>query len=459
VEGVLPQVVITGGALYYLYVVSVAAMLLGSGVVFLRSYYVMKRRPFFRTAIILALALPFLAEGLVLSGITPWGWSPVPLACSLSLIIGCLYLVRYLTPEWESLGRSTAIQTMSDAFLLIDRDLFLIDLNEQAIRYFPPLATAKLGSSIADIKGFPHEILADDVTSLDYALPPYGDTRHYSISHSPIAKGRGIIGQCIVVFDITESVRAADLQQQKELSTNMTVLLDSAPYIGIIFSETYAIIDCNPAALRFFRFHSKQKFIDGFMTLLRESDTQDSSAGFEAISLSRRLKTAFETGRVEFGMELTLRGEPLLFNVTMKAIRYGTSRVVVGYLIPRTESERRNQMMLDAAPYACDFMDREQNIIDSNLIAASMKGFASKEDYLEGHWRAVPKKQPDGTDSREILRAMTTEVLEKGQAAFDFTFRSVADPSRELPSQITLVHLQQGDEDIIIRYTRELSDL
>jgi PAS domain-containing protein len=347
---------------------------------------------------------------------------------------------------------------MSDAFLLVDKDLFLIDLNEQAIRCFPPLATAKLGSSIRDVKGFPHEILIDEVTSLDYALPPYGDTRRYSISHSPITKGRGIIGQCIVVFDITESVRAADLQQQKELSANMTVLLDSAPYIGIIFSETYAIIDCNPAALRFFRFRSKQEFIDGFMTLLRESGTQNSSTDSEVLSLTKRLRTAFETGRAEFGLELTLRGESLLFNVILKAIRYGASRVVVGYLIPRTESERRNQMMLDAAPFACDFMDREQNIIDSNFIAASMKGFASKEDYLEGHWRAVPRKQPDGTDSRELLKAMTEEALAEGRTVFDFTFHSAADPSRELPSRITLVHLRQDDEDIIIRYTRELSE-
>jgi PAS domain-containing protein len=326
-------------------------------------------------------------------------------------------------------------------------------MNEQAISYFPPLGTAKIGSSVMEIKGFPREILDGEVTSLDYSLPPYGDTRHYSISHSQIVRGRGLIGHCIVVFDTTESVRAADLQQKKELSANMTVLLDSAPYIGIIFSETYSVIDCNPAALRVFRFHSKQDLIGGFMALLQESAQKESNSDSEALPLSRRLRTALETGRAMFRMDLTLRGEPMLFNVTMKAIRYGSSRVVVAYLIPRTESENRNQLMLDAAPFACDFMDKELGILDCNLVAAFAKGFKGKEDYLANHWRAVPLRQPDGTNSRELLKRMTKEALEKGRVIFDFTFCSIGEPSEELPSRIIMEHLRQGDEDFFIRYT------
>jgi PAS domain-containing protein len=456
-EGGLPHANITGGLLYYFYVISLLLMFFISAVVLLRSYFVMKRRPFFRSAVVFSLMLPLAAQSLDLFDIIPLKWNPVPLVSSFSLMLICLYLVRYLTPEWESLGRSAAVQAMRDAFLLVDGDNFLIDMNEQAISYFPPLATAKIGSSVMDVKGFPCEILDGEVTSLDYSLPPYGDTRHYSISHSQIVKGRGLIGHCIVAFDTTESVRATDLQQQRELSSNMTVLLDSAPYIGIIFSETYSIIDCNPAALRVFRFHSKQEFINGFMALLQDSERKGSSNDPEALPLGRRLRTAFETGRATFRMDLVLRGESLLFNVTMKAIRYGSSRVVVTYLIPRTESENRNQLMLDAAPFACDFMDKELSIIDCNLIAVHTKGFKSKEDYLSNHWRAVPQKQSDGTNSRELLKKMIGEALEKGQVIFDFTFCSVTEPSKALPSKVILVHLRQGDEDVFIRYTRDIT--
>ena len=459
IESEIIQMRFTSGILYLGHQIYVLIVFLIAGVTLLRSYYLTRRRMSFRLTLLASITLPIVGHVIYVLNISPFNWYPLPAAASISVLILCTYLMRYLAPEWESLGRYEAVQKMSDAFILVDYDNFLVDMNEQAMNYFPPLKSVDIGSSILDVKGFPEEVLDFEITSLNYSLPPYDDTRNYSLSHSIIYSGRRSIGQSIVVYDNTEGVRATNAKQQLELSSNMTVLLDSAPYVGIIFSETYSIIDCNPAALRLFRFRSKQEFITSFMMQFQQSVRQNNADERYAKLLSERIKSAFDSGRAEFSLKLEMQQEEVLFSVTMKAIRYGDSRAVVAYMIQVTESEQYQRMMLDSAPFECDLMDERQQVIDSNLSAAVNRGFVDKEGYINNHWKVIPRKQPDGQDSKQLMGKMIAQAKQDGEVEFDFCFceggQDKGGGGKEktpLPRRVHLVWQPRRDRDIVIRY-------
>jgi PAS domain-containing protein len=452
VEADIIQMRFNNGVLYSWHQVYVLILFLIAGVTLLRSYYLTRRRLSFRLTLVASITLPILGQIAYGLKIAPYDWYPLPAAVSVSVLILCTYLMRYLAPEWESLGRYEAVQKMSDAFILVDYDNFLVDMNEQAMNYFPPLQPGHIGTSILDIKGFPEQVLDFETTSLSYSLPPYGDTRNYSLSHSIIYSGKRSIGQSIVVYDNTESVRAINAKQQLELTSNMAVLLDSSPYVGIIFSETYSIIDCNPAALRLFRYRSKQEFITSFMAQFHQSVRQNNSDERYIKLLSERIKSAFDSGRAEFSLKMEIQQEEVPFGVTMKAIRYADSRAVVAYMIPVTESEQYQRMMLDSAPFECDLMDERQQVIDSNLSAAVNRGFANKEDYVNSHWKVIPRKQPDGQDSKQLMGRMIAQAKQDGDVEFDFCFSVVGEDKVLLPRRVSLVWQARRGNDVVIRY-------
>ena len=458
-EAEIIQMRFSYGVLYFWHQMYVLVVFLIAGVTLLRSYYLTRRRMSFRITLLTSITLPIVGQIVYSLGVSPFDWYPLPAAVSISVLILCTYLMRYLAPEWESLGRYEAVQKMSDAFILVDYDNFLVDMNEQAMNYFPPLKLADIGTSVLDIKGFPEQVLDFETTSLRYSLPPYDDTRNYSLSHSIIYSGRRSIGQSIVIYDNTESVRAASAKQQQELTSNMTVLLDSSPYVGILFSETYSIIDCNPAALRLFRFPSKPEFVSNFMSRFQNSILQAYPDERYSKLLSDRLKSAFESGRAEWSLKLALQGDEALFTVTMKAIRYADSRAVVAYMIPVTESERHQRMMLDSSPFECDLMDQRQQVIECNLSAAVNRGFDTKEDYIDNYWKAIPRRQPDGQDSKRLMERMIDQAKSNGEVEFDFCFcrgdqgKGGSGQGKELlPRRVSLVWHSHRGRDIVIRY-------
>jgi diguanylate cyclase (GGDEF)-like protein len=205
-EGALPHLTVTPGPLYYaIFVYNYG--LTGIGCLIIIRNMIRSRRKKLRHNLhfVIAATIPLAVQLCLLAGLTPAGWDPIPTAVNLTVSSLCLYLTRYRTPEWRSLGRELVIQKMKDAFILIDNDGHFLDANERAAEYYPALREARQWTHTAEIEGFPLLMLNEDVNQFEFPHPDKKETMFLRVSRTPLEARNRVLGTCIVVYDDTEN--------------------------------------------------------------------------------------------------------------------------------------------------------------------------------------------------------------------------------------------------------------
>ncbi|MDR1615643.1 MAG: GAF domain-containing protein, partial [Syntrophomonadaceae bacterium] len=135
----------------------------------------------------------------------------------------------------------------------------------------------------------------------------------------------------------TEKRKVEDTMKRLETAQKtVTTILESNPHINVMFDSDFSLIDCNPAAVEYFGFASKEEMLSGFLRLLSESIPAFQPSGLPSVPLSQRLKTTTEEGAVSFRTELHLPGGVKIADVEMKRIFYGNSFAIVCYLVDLT---------------------------------------------------------------------------------------------------------------------------
>ena len=164
------------------------------------------------------------------------------------------------------------------------------------------------------------------------------------------------------VFDMTEvHRREVELErahkqneaQLAELNTAVNALkaaqqvvsdmFSSNPHINILFDSNFKVIDCNPAALKFMGFETKEEFLEGFMERIINSIPKTLSNGRQTRPIFEWFMEAVKDGFVNFETEFFLRGNTRYANIELKKIPYGESFAIVGYVLDITES--KNSML------------------------------------------------------------------------------------------------------------------
>ena len=119
---------------------------------------------------------------------------------SILMSIGCALLayslLRLKLFQVAPIAREQIIESMKDAFILIDRKGFFIDANAAAIKLLPQLAVIKTGAAMENIEGFPwtDEQLGHANWSVDIQNDT-GELRHYSISKTVVSHQNDIIAK------------------------------------------------------------------------------------------------------------------------------------------------------------------------------------------------------------------------------------------------------------------------
>ena len=121
------------------------------------------------------------------------------------------------------------------------------------------------------------------------------------------------------------------------------------------------------------------------------------------------------------------------------------------------EAAERTQIMLDATPLGCSFWNEQHKILDCNLEVVKLYGLNSKQEYLERFFDLLPERQPDGRLSTEILKEKLAEAFEKGHVRCEF-IRQTLD-GELIPTEMTLVRVQQKDHRIVAGYSGDLREL
>jgi PAS domain S-box-containing protein len=145
---------------------------------------------------------------------------------------------------------------------------------------------------------------------------------------------------------------AQDLEMAQHTSK---AIFESNPHMNILFDSNLRMTDCNPAALRYMGFASKDELINSFVDQISRAIPEFQSDGAKSIPLMDRLKTAVTEGEARFKTELYLQGSMKVLDVGFKRIPYGDSFAIVGYLIDLTnimETEKKIKHAMEEAQAA-----------------------------------------------------------------------------------------------------------
>ena len=158
----------------------------------------------------------------------------------------------------------------------------------------------------------------------------------------------------------------------KILRARMTssAMFDSNPNANILLDKEGNVLDCNPAAIRYFGFSAKRDFIPNFNAKLAASTPKTQPDGQPSIPLSERLAVAAHQGYNEFETELIVDGRVSPLSVQMKRVPYEDSYAFVLYMVDlRTLKETKNELIRR------DRLLETVNTIGNDLVAAEPEAF------------------------------------------------------------------------------------
>ena len=128
----------------------------------------------------------------------------------------------------------------------------------------------------------------------------------------------------------------------------LRIMLDVNPHIYILFDSDFKLIDCNPAAINFLEFNSKEEMLDRFVGKISESLPEFQPDGRRTDTLERKLAIAARDGTIRFDTTIYTRGAIRSLDVEFERIPYKNSFVIVGFVYDMTNIREREMELTEA---------------------------------------------------------------------------------------------------------------
>jgi len=161
--------------------------------------------------IIVATAIPGIGNAINVLGAHLLPFDITSIMLSGTCVLLGYSLLRHGLFRIAPIAREQIVETMQDAFVLIDQNERFIDANAAAKRLFPPLAVTSIGTPTSEIAPFPWSDRQGDDETWTFSLKDESDIlRHYSISKTVVCYQDKIICNCFMVYDVTESKMLLD---------------------------------------------------------------------------------------------------------------------------------------------------------------------------------------------------------------------------------------------------------
>jgi signal transduction histidine kinase/DNA-binding response OmpR family regulator/PAS domain-containing protein len=212
----------------------------------------------------------------------------------------------------------------------------------------------------------------------------------------------GIIVNLQSRFYHSERSKSGTAARDLEMAQRTTkAMFDSNPHINILFDNKFHVTDCNPAALHYLGFASKEDMINRFVEQISRAIPEYQSNGKKSIPLAERLKTVVAEGAVRFETDLLLLGNMRVLDVEFKRIPYGDSFAIVGYLVDLTavrETERKlvsRDKLLAAVNNAAAALSSETDFNEALSKSLSMLANGAGIDRINV-WRTMDEHGQTG---------------------------------------------------------------
>lgn len=112
--------------------------------------------------------------------------------------------------------------------------------------------------------------------------------------------------------------------------------------------------------------------------------------------------------------------------------------------------------ILDATPLCCNFWSPDCRNIDCNQEVIKLFGLSDKQEYLERFDDLSPVYQPCGRLSSELVAEKVRSAFSTGYERFEWMHQKL--DGEPIPTDITLVRVQNGDGYIVAGYTHDMRD-
>jgi|GEM_PF-937544 len=172
------------------------------------------------------------------------------------------------------------------------------------------------------------------------------------------------------------------LQEEAEKPSSQAVqvreavlsMFDASPFLTIMCDSSFNVIDCNPAAVDYFHYSSKEELMAGFLPTLAQCIPPYQADGRQSISMHDRFHYTLKHGGAVFETEFNMGDRLVPFNIIMKKVSYRDTFVVIAYLIDlsgiretHTELVRQDRMLHAVNECAYLLMRTEEDSTDKVL--------------------------------------------------------------------------------------------
>jgi len=120
------------------------------------------------------------------------------------------------------------------------------------------------------------------------------------------------------------------------------------------------------------------------------------------------------------------------------------------------KANEQARIMLDMTPLGCTLLDDHNNVIDCNLEALKLFEIQSKQEFCTRFSELTPEYQPDGRLSLEKRYEKVMAALETGYQRLEWMHQKL--DGTPVPTEVTIVRVQQGDKYIAVGYARDLRE-
>jgi len=139
-------------------------------------------------------------------------------------------------------------------------------------------------------------------------------------------------------------------------------IIETNPQINVLFDSSFNVFDCNPAALRFMGFETKEEFFTGFYDRFTNSLPKIQPDGRVSIPVSERLKIAAKEGYNKVETEVKIGDITKNLLVEFVRVPYGNSFALSAYAYDMTEMRNREKELIKAQE------TNEQHLSKVNLM-------------------------------------------------------------------------------------------
>ena len=258
---------------------------------------------------------------------------------------------------------------------------------------------------------------------------------------------------------------AGNMEERRTSEERLRSVIDNMPLISNISGRDSSILECNEEATRVFGLRDKREYIERFFELQPSfqpdgRDSREKALEMEAI--------AFETGQNRFEwMHRHINGEPIPCDVTLVRVKWRGEDQLLSFVqdlrkfheAQRKEHEMsdRIRLMLDAAPLAIEFWDKNYRLVDCNQTALDFYGFSSKAEFIKSWAKSQPEFQPDGIPTRKKMAWHLKRIFDEGFDSFSFMEQKRSGESVSL--EIDGYRMKFNDELVVATYAKDVTEL